>query len=58
MFKLLALRYAPKLTKAKKQASYMLQKNTTQEQDASLEEAIKKKMDQNYMEDAYNPSNV
>lgn len=58
MFRLLALRYAPKLVKTKKQASYMLQKNDTQEQELSLDEAIKKKQDQSYMEEAYNPTNV
>lgn len=35
MFRLLTLRYAPKLVKTKKQASYMLQKNTN-DQDADL----------------------
>jgi len=59
MFRLLTLRYAPKLVKTKKQASYMLQKNTNdQDADLTLDCAIKKKQDQTYMEDAYNPSNV
>ena len=58
MFRLLSLRYAPKLAKAKKQASYMLQKNPQEGHQLSLAEAIQQKMDQNYMEEAYNPANV
>jgi len=37
MFRLLVLRYAPKLVKTKKQASYMLQKVNQDNNDISLE---------------------
>jgi len=49
MFRLLVTRYANKLVKTKKQASYMLQdKKVTQ--DIPLEEAIKNKSDPNQMD--------
>jgi hypothetical protein len=57
MYRMLVLRYANKLVKTKKQASYMLQeKKVTQE--LPLEEAIKSKSDATLMEDAYNPTAV
>lgn len=58
MFRLLVNRYAPKLVKAKKQASYMLQKDAQQEPELSLEEAIKRKCDAQLMDDAYHPKAV
>ena len=58
MFRLLVLKYAPKLVKAKKTASYMLQKEKAPEDELPLLEAIKKKSDPNLMEDAYNPTAV
>lgn len=54
MFRTLVSKYAPKLGKQKKQASYMLEKK----QDAPelpLDEAIKVKRDAGKMQDAYNP---
>ncbi len=56
MFRLLVTRYASKLVKQKKQASYMLQdKKQEQVQELPLEEAIAKKTDGKLMDDAYNP---
>ncbi len=58
MFRLITSRYAPKLAKAKKQASYMLQKDKPQQPELPLAEAIKNKCDPNLMEDAYHPAAV
>lgn len=59
MFRLLVTRYANKLVKPKKQASYMLQeKKQGNEQELPLEEAIAKKSDHKLMDDAYNPTAV
>ena len=49
MLRLLVTRYAPKLVKTKKQASYMLQEKV-QEKELPLEEAIKKKCDAGQMD--------
>lgn len=57
MMRMLVTRYAPKLAKVKKQASYMLQEKVA-EADIPLEEAIKKKCDPNQMDDAYHPNKV
>ena len=53
MFRMLVSKYAPKMAKAKKQASYMLQKKEIKEM--PLDEAIELKKDAAKMEDAYNP---
>lgn len=59
MFRLLVTRYANKLVKPKKQASYMLQeKKQEQGEQLPLAEAIAKKNDGKLMEDAYNPTAV
>jgi hypothetical protein len=59
MFRLLVTRYANKLVKPKKQASYMLQeKKQDNEQELPLEDAITKKSDGKLMDDAYNPTAV
>lgn len=50
MFRLLVSRYAPKLVKTKKQASYMVQKEKPAEPELPLEEAIKRKCDPNLMD--------
>lgn len=53
MFRMLVTKYAPKMAKAKKTASYMLEKKEVVEM--PLEEAINLKKDPTKMEDAYNP---
>lgn len=58
MFRMLVNRYATKLAKTKKQASYMVQEKKVEEEVLSLAEAISKKSDPSLMEDAYNPTNV
>jgi hypothetical protein len=59
MFRLLVTRYANKLVKQKKQASYMLQeKKQEQGEELPLAEAIARKTDGKLMEDAYNPTAV
>jgi len=59
MFRLLVTRYASKLVKPKKQASYMLQeKNQGNEQELPLEEAIARKSNHKLMDEAYNPTAV
>jgi hypothetical protein len=57
MFRLLVTRYAPKLVKVKKQASYMLQ-DKKDLQEIPLDEAIRNKSDPKLMDDAYNPQAV
>lgn len=49
MFRLLVNKYAPKLAKTKKQASYMLQENKKPTLVLPLEEAIKNKCDPSQM---------
>ena len=58
MFRMLVTRYAAKLVKTKKQASYMLQEKKTEVEELPLAEAIKNKSNSAIMDDAYNPSNV
>jgi hypothetical protein len=59
MFRLLVTRYATKLVKPKKQASYMLQdKKVEQAEELPLADAIAKKTDGKLMDDAYNPAAV
>lgn len=57
MFRLLVTKYAPKMAKKKKVASYMLQKKE-EVKELPLDDAIKMKKDPAKMEDAYNPINV
>lgn len=54
MFRSLVLKYAPKLGKQKKVASYILEKKE-KAPDLPLDEAIKIKKDASKMEDAYDP---
>ncbi len=55
---MLVMRYAPKLVKAKKQASYMLQDKKQEETHLPLHEAIAQKSNSALMEEAYNPAAV
>lgn len=57
MFRMLVIRYANKLVKTKKQASYVTQEKKAEET-LPLEEAIKRKCDGAAMEEAYNPAAV
>ena len=57
MLRLLVSRYAPKLVKTKKQASYMQQPKQA-EAELPLEEAIRIKCDPHQMDDAYHPAKV
>ena len=54
MFRSLVLKYAPKLSKQKKQASYMLEKKK-ETVELPLEEAIQLKKNATKMVDAYDP---
>ena len=54
MYRLLLTKYAPRLAKTKKQASYMTQEQKV-EQELPLHEAISLKCDPKKMDDAYNP---
>lgn len=58
MFRLLVTRYATKLVKPKKQASYMTQEKKQEAEELPLSEAIAKKTDGKLMDDAYNPTAV
>ena len=58
MFRMLVTRYASKLVKPKKQASYMVQEKKVDNEVLPLDEAIKRKCDSSLMEDGYNPTNV
>lgn len=57
MFRMLVTRYANKLVKAKKQASYMVQEKKV-EAELPLEEAILQKSNSALMDDGYNPTAV
>ena len=54
MYRLLLTKYAPRLAKTKKQASYMTQEQKV-EQELPLHEAMNLKCDPKKMDDAYNP---
>lgn len=54
MFRSLVMKYAPKMGKQKKQASYMLEKKQATVE-VPLDEAIQIKKDSSKMEDSYNP---
>jgi hypothetical protein len=58
MFRMLVNRYAHKLVKTKKQASYMLQEKKTEQEELPLQDAINKKCNSALMEDGYNPAAV
>lgn len=55
---MLVTRYANKLVKQKKQASYMLQEKKAETEELPLHEAIARKSDSKLMEEAYNPAAV
>lgn len=58
MYRLLVTRYANKLYKPKKQASYMLQEKKVEKDELPLHEAIQNKSNSSLMEDGYNPTAV
>lgn len=58
MFRMLVIKYANKLVKTKKQASYMLQDKKQDNAQLPLQEAIAHKSNSALMEEAYNPTAV